>query len=81
MGEENVYPAATAAERFAERLGNDGLRWEGFEELVEEMGATAQCGGETTRDPVRYVFPDGSAVVAAGDGWDVEGATAFSWKG
>lgn len=29
----------------------------------------------------RYAFPDGSAIVAAGDGWDIEGAEPFSWAG
>ena len=32
-------------------------------------------------DPVRYGFGDGSAVVAAGDGWDIEGPEPFSWAG
>ena len=30
-------------------------------------------------DPIRYVFPDSSAIVEAGDGWDIEGAEPFSW--
>lgn len=30
-------------------------------------------------DPIRYEFPDGSAVVAAGAGWDLEGVIRYSW--
>lgn len=32
-------------------------------------------------DPIRYEFSDGSAVVAAGAGWDLEGEERFSWAG
>jgi len=32
-------------------------------------------------DPIRYVFPDGSVIVAAGDGWDHEGNAPGSWRG
>ena len=32
-------------------------------------------------DPIRYAFPDGSAIVEAGDGWDIEGDEPFSWAG
>jgi hypothetical protein len=38
-------------------------------------------GDHIAGDPVRYVFPDGSAIVIAGDGWDIEGAAPFSWAG
>ena len=31
--------------------------------------------------PVRYAFPDGSAIVIAGAGWDIEGSAPFSWRG
>lgn len=31
-------------------------------------------------DPVRFEFPDGSAIVISGDGWGVEGDTPFSWR-
>ena len=34
-----------------------------------------------TDGPIRHVFRDGSAIVAAGDGWDVEGDEPFSWAG
>lgn len=32
-------------------------------------------------DPVRYVFQDGSAIVATPGGWDIEGSEPFSWEG
>jgi len=38
-------------------------------------------GGYISGDPIRYRFPDGSAVVEAGDGWDLEGDTRYSWAG
>lgn len=38
-------------------------------------------GDHFSGDPVRYEFPDGSAIVAAGDGWDFEGDEPFSWAG
>lgn len=37
--------------------------------------------GESAYDAMRYEFEDGSAIVIAGDGWDVEGARHFSWAG
>lgn len=36
-------------------------------------------GHHLSDDPVRYVFADGSAIVTAGDGWDIEGKDPFSW--
>ena len=32
-------------------------------------------------DPIRFLFADGSAIVVAGDGWDIEGDKPFSWEG
>lgn len=42
------------------------------------------CGNKAayiSGDPIRYVFEDESAIVEAGDEWDIEGLTPFSWKG
>ena len=36
--------------------------------------------GYIAGDPVRHVFPDGSAIVEAGDAWDIEGDEPFSWR-
>jgi hypothetical protein len=35
----------------------------------------------TTITRTRFLFPDGSAIVIAGDAWDIEGDTPFSWLG
>jgi len=37
-------------------------------------------GEVTSGDLVRYGFADGSAIVEAGDAWDIEGATRWSWQ-
>lgn len=36
---------------------------------------------DTDRELTRYVFADGSAIVEGVGGWDIEGATPFSWAG
>lgn len=38
-------------------------------------------GDHIAGDPVRHVFDDGSAIVIAGGGWDIEGDEPFSWAG
>jgi hypothetical protein len=38
-------------------------------------------GDADSNTTVRYVLPDGSALVAAGDCWDVEGPTPFVMSG
>ena len=58
-----------------------------IELLDEELGAAYNELILCTRsehsgdDPVRYSFDDGSAIVVAGNGWDVEGSVPFSWAG
>lgn len=76
----------TQAEQIAEQFDNDGLNWHDSEgrHLDEVCEATAKCEwreGYRTGDTYRYVFADGSAIVVAGDAWDIEGAEAFSWAG
>jgi len=39
------------------------------------------CADYTSQSMTRYVFPDGSAIVVAGDAWDLEGDEPFSWEG
>lgn len=53
-------------------------RWdyEADEEVVEEVSL-----GEDLYDRVAYSFADGSAIVVAGDAWDIEGEEPFSWAG
>jgi hypothetical protein len=42
---------------------------------------TPRSRSEVTSDTaIRYVFPDGSALVNCGDAWDLEGGTPFSWE-
>ena len=43
--------------------------------LVEPCARSQWIGG----DPLRFVFPDGSAIVEAGCARDLEGAEPFSW--
>ncbi|MEY5098866.1 MAG: hypothetical protein RJA36_1585 [Pseudomonadota bacterium] len=49
----------------------------------EEAGASVykagHLSGYISGDPIRHVFADGSAIVTAGDGWDIEGDEPFSW--
>ena len=37
--------------------------------------------GYISGDPIRYAFDDGSAVVEAGESWDLEGPERYSWAG
>ena len=37
--------------------------------------------GEQIFDLIRYEFDDGSAIVIAGEQWDIEGDEPFSWAG
>jgi hypothetical protein len=79
-----MVPALTTAERIAEMLGDDGMRFETedgrtLDELTEEAGG--HIIKHETQDLWRYLFPDGSAIVAAPGAWDIEGATPFSWAG
>ena len=46
------------------------------ETRIVEPCARSQWIGD---DPVRFVFPDGSAIVEAGCAWDLEGPEPFSW--
>jgi hypothetical protein len=76
----------TYAERFSDLMGNDGQTWQStdgidFLELARDMGAYQQWEHEHIGARVRYVFPDGSAIVEAGDAWDFEGGAPFSWRG
>ena len=74
----------TIAERIAGLLGDDGTCWEGkdgrhFDQLCEDAGADVSLDRE--RELKRYLFPDGSAIVAGVGGWDIEGNEPFSWAG
>ena len=78
-----VYPLTTA-ERIAELLLNDGMRFETedgrtLDELTEEAGG--HIIKHETDDLWRHVFPDGSAIVMSPGAWDIEGSAPFSWAG
>jgi len=73
------------ATRIAAMLGDDGTVWKTqdgrtLEDLVEDYG------GVTTQHPdrpylTRFLFDDGSAIVASEAGWDIEGSKPWSWAG
>ena len=82
-GESSVKTGNTIAKRIAELLG-DGTCWESedgrhFDTLCEDAGAHVSFDRE--RELTRYLFPDGSAIVAGVGAWDIEGAKPFSWAG
>jgi len=52
-----------------------------YDDNGEMRRADGYQGGHISGDPIRYEFSDGSAVVVAGDGWDLEGAERYSWAG
>src|SRR5690606_32795553 len=72
----------TTAERVARLLGNDGQRWETEDgKTLDELASEAGAHTETHPDKqylTRYVFPDGSAIVASEGAWDIEGNEPFS---
>ena len=67
---DDVMQAHSARTRYAntERDEND-------ETQVVEVSASDVHTGTI----IRYEFKDGSALVVAGDAWDLEGETPFSW--
>jgi hypothetical protein len=72
----------TIAEKIAQLLGNDGTRWETkegkhFDDLCKEANAYLSIREYVTR----YLFPDGSALLASAAYWDIEGDKPFSWAG
>ena len=83
----------TKAEQISARFGDDGQCWEistwssddvetvvTIDEMCAREGFKEYRDGFGT-DVVRYEFSDGSAIVFAGEGWDVEGTTPYSWAG
>ena len=76
----------TTAERIAEQFENDGMVFdnragESLDRACEAVAPKEWRDGYRTGDVYRYGFPDGSAIVVAGDAWDIEGAEPFSWAG
>jgi hypothetical protein len=76
---------ATIAEQISRVLGDDGTVWETtdgrtLEDLAEEHGGVAAQHPDRPY-LTRYVFGDGSAIVASEGAWDLEGSTPWSWAG
>lgn len=70
---------SNTATMIAAIFGNDGTTFDvdgmNIEGTCEDRGAKKETRGDATR----YPFGDGSAIVIAGGGWDVEGDEPFSW--
>ena len=76
----------TTADIVSARLDNDGTKyrtsdgWTLDELVLDHHGRTEQEKPRDAGGRARHVFPDGSAIVCAGGGWDVEGSEPFSWR-
>lgn len=76
----------TIAEKIATQFENDGLNFHDAEDrhlddVCEALARREWRDGYNTGDTYRYAFEDGSAIVVAGDAWDIEGAEPFTWAG
>ena len=72
----------TQAEAIAQMLGGNGTNWttldgEHFEDICERYMVSSYR--DAARELRRFVFRDGSAIVDAPGGWDIEGREPFSW--
>lgn len=72
----------TKAERVSALFGDDGQCW--TTDYGMSLDKMAACmGGKLNQRPdghYRYTFPDDSAIVIHGEGWDIEGDEPFSWE-
>lgn len=64
MGATLMY----SAREYADDIDNTMTYVDGFE------------SSHISGDPIRYAFPDGSAIVLAGEAWDIEGTDRYSWS-
>ncbi len=70
---------ADLCERYGASVGYGRTEWsEGGDARITRQISRSE---HTSDDPIRYVFEDGSAIVAAGAAWDIEGDEPFSWRG
>jgi len=69
-------PKITEAEKLAEARG-DGMDFDGLHDDLD--GASARLVTDHGCEPEIWQFDDGSAIVIAGDGWDVEGDDDEGW--
>lgn len=72
----DLAEAAGAKRECARRHWFEDDAWSGHYELEP-----VPCCRIDSHTAIRYVFPDGSAIVIIGDGWDIEGDEPFSWAG
>lgn len=77
---------ATTADTISARFGDDGQKFtnaagERLSYVCDEVAVDVHRNDE--RDATRYQFADGSAIIIAGDGWDlgIAGATCHCWAG
>jgi len=70
-------------EELAEQMGAKATyaNRAGYDEDGNPVLEDGYRGEHFLGDPVRFDFPDGSAVVQSGEAWDLKGAGAFSWAG
>ena len=67
----------TIAEQIARQFGDDGQQWIDDNGQGLELVAGATANRTTYKEhgiagsPIRYEFEDGSAIVTAGDAWDI----------
>lgn len=74
----------TIAEQVARLMGNDEQRWKAedgrtLDQVAEDHGVDIEMNPNKPH-LTRYVFDDGSAIIAAENGWDIEGSEPWSWQ-
>lgn len=74
---DDVITAAGAQVEYSEREHIDESERGAYDDPYRYIRGS--LGSYISGDPVRYVLADGSAIVAIGDGWDIEGRSPFSW--
>ena len=88
--EQELGEESSIAERVARAIGDNGQQFvlaDGGDWVpairIEDLAAAAGGRHEVSPDRSceRWEFDDGSAIVACGGGWDIEGPTPFSWRG
>lgn len=73
---DDLAKAAGAKRECARRRWVEDDAWSGHYELDP-----LPCCRIDSHTAIRYVFPDCSAIVDFGAGWDIEGVEPFSWAG
>lgn len=73
----------TTAQAVATRFDDDGMNFQDANgiELTDALDELTRRESDRHGENTRWEFEDGSAIVIAGDGWDIEGSKPFSWLG